>query len=175
MADPGPHEFMIGQVVLYTGQAVPMVQLDMQCAYSWTTNALVAAVAGKRPAKSDAEATTAWETRNDMVANFLQRIYAESGNLGVLPEHRALNAAATNAMLTSLVFGEALQQNLQLDSYDVRRSPVNPPGTDRYDVIFTFFNPARQLEEARMVYRFTVDVADPLPSIVGAPRRWAVR
>jgi hypothetical protein len=38
----------------------------------------------------------------------------------------------------------------------------------------TFFNPSRRLEQARRVYRFTVDVSDVIPVTVGKVRHWDV-
>jgi hypothetical protein len=40
--------------------------------------------------------------------------------------------------------------------------------------VLTFFNPA-DLNVSRRAYRFTVDVSDVVPVLVGLVREWAVR
>jgi hypothetical protein len=41
-------------------------------------------------------------------------------------------------------------------------------------VVLTFFRPENKSERAKMSYRFTVDVSDVLPVLVGPVRSWAV-
>ncbi|NEO31893.1 MAG: hypothetical protein F6K36_15945 [Symploca sp. SIO3C6] len=38
----------------------------------------------------------------------------------------------------------------------------------------TFFNPSQRYNQARKVYRFTVDVSDMVPVTVGSVRSWSV-
>ena len=47
--------------------------------------------------------------------------------------------------------------------------------SDCWDVVLYFFNPANVLGEARRAFRFTVDVSDVVPVLVGDIREWAVR
>ena len=61
-----------------------------------------------------------------------------------------------------------------LDRIKVERSPICRPDSDCWDVVVTFFNPARIMDQARKVYRFTVDVSDLVPVTVGEPRSWYV-
>ncbi len=63
---------------------------------------------------------------------------------------------------------------LELDGIDVEVSPICRPGSECWDVKLTFFDPARRLERARRVYRFTVDVSDVVPVTVGTVRAWSV-
>ena len=113
--------------------------------------------------------------RVEGVRNFLERAYEDFRNLGLTPQERALNVAATNAMNVARVFESSLKEEMQLDTVDVTRSPICPPESDCWDVALTFFNPARQLEQARRVYKFTVDVSDVCPVMVGSIRSWFVR
>jgi cyanobactin maturation PatA/PatG family protease len=167
---------IVGQTQLMNGQVVPVVRPELRCSYTWTTNALVQAVAGDAPASSASqEQRSTYDARVESVANFLERAYEDFRNLGITPAERALNFAATNAMNVANVFATALQRDTQLDTVSVERSPVCPPDSDCWDVNLTFFNPSRQFEQARQVYKFTVNVIDVCPVMVGRIRTWAVR
>ncbi|MCP4549327.1 MAG: peptidase S8, partial [bacterium] len=61
-----------------------------------------------------------------------------------------------------------------LDQIDVERSPICRPESDCWDVKLTFFNPTKRIEQARVVYRFTIDVSDVVPVTVGPVRHWHV-
>ena len=87
---------------------------------------------------------------------------------------RSANYAATNAFQLEHVYRDAIQTGLKLDTIDVERSPICRPGADCWDVKLTFFNLAKRLEQARVVYRFTVDVSDVIPVTVGPVRHWHV-
>ena len=72
-------------------------------------------------------------------------------------------------------FESALKDGLDLDTIEVERSPICRPESDCWDVKLTFFNPSKVFEQARKVYRFTVDVSDVVPVTVGSVRSWFVR
>ncbi|HXQ73399.1 MAG TPA: hypothetical protein VN844_23055, partial [Pyrinomonadaceae bacterium] len=61
-----------------------------------------------------------------------------------------------------------------LDSITTEKSPICRPDSDCWDVKLTFFNPARRLDQAREIYRLTIDVSDVVPVTVGQVRRWQV-
>lgn len=158
--------FVAGKVRLFNGQVVPLLVPELRGMYSWTTQALMHALAG--PAKKDNS------EKISGVRNFLDRVYFELRNLGILPQDRALNFAATNAFSVARVFESALRDEMQLDSIRVERSPVCRPESDCWDVKLLFFDPKKQLERAWQVYRFTVDVSDVVPATVGVFQKWAV-
>jgi hypothetical protein len=83
-----------------------------------------------------------------------------------------MNFAATNAFQIEFVFKAAIEANLKLDAINVEKSPICRPGSDCWDVKLTFFHPAKRMEQARRVYRFTVDVSDLIPVTVGKVRDW---
>ncbi len=85
-----------------------------------------------------------------------------------------MSYAATNAFQIEHVYTSALKDGMKLDAIDVERSPICRPESDCWDVKLTFFDPARRLEQARVVYRFTVDVSDVVPVTVGPVRHWHV-
>jgi len=155
----------MGQVMLMSGQVVPVILPTLRCMYSWTTLALIEAVCGSAPDESAAQG----------VANFLERVYYELRNLGITPQQRAINYAATNAFNVERIFEAALREEMDLDSIEVEPSPLCRPGSECWDVKLTFFNPRRVFEQARKCYRFTIDVSDMCPVSVGRARSWFVR
>ena len=164
-----------GADTLLNGQVVPVIYPELRGMYSWSTKALLGAVLGKAPAASAKEDDRkAYEERQAGVRNFLERVYDEMRNLGLTPQERALNYAATNAFQVHQVFQQAIEEHTQLDTIEVEKSPVCRPGADCWDVKLTFFNPTRRLEQARKVYRFTVDVTDVVPVTVGTVRQWHI-
>ncbi len=160
-----------GTVRLFNGQRLPVIRPELRGMYSWSTDALVAAVVGELPNDGDAELH---EEKSAGVRNFLARIYYEVRNLGLSAEERAMNYAATNAYQVTQVFHKASGQGMELDTIEVERSPICRPDSDCWDVKLTFFNPNERLTEARRVHRFTVDVSDVVPVTVGPVRSWAV-
>jgi cyanobactin maturation PatA/PatG family protease len=164
-----------GKTTLLMGQTVPVVVPDLRGMYSWTTNALVDAVTGGRNGRSGAHEKNGRQRKQEGVRNFLHRVYHEVRNLGMLPQERALNFAATNAFEVERIYESALKDKMDLDSINVVRSPICRPGSDCWDVEVYFFYPERQVQTVRKVYRFTVDVSDTVPVTVGQTRAWFTR
>jgi hypothetical protein len=62
---------IIGQVRLMSGQTVPVIWPELRCMYSWTTAALVEAIAGKPPnASGDAKKQDAYAERMTAISDF---------------------------------------------------------------------------------------------------------
>jgi cyanobactin maturation PatA/PatG family protease len=167
--------FMAGKATLLSGQTVPGLIPDLRGMYSWTTGALVDAVAGRAPRNGPAAERNGNHQKREGVRNFLARLYHEVRNLGVTPQHRALNYAATNAFAVGEIFTAAIKEKMELDRVEVVPSPVGRPGSECWDVEVYFFYPERQVQTVRRVYRFTVDVSDTVPVSVGATRSWFTR
>jgi len=164
-----------GTETLTNGQVVPVIYPELRGMYSWSTKALLAAVLGEPPAKSaKEEVQRAFEQKQEGVQNFLERVYDEMRNLGITSQERALNYAATNAFQVQQVFQRAIEEQTQLDTIEVEKSPVCRLGADCWEVKLTFFNATRRFEQARKVYRFTVDVTDVVPVSVGTVRQWHI-
>ena len=87
---------------------------------------------------------------------------------------RALNYSATNALQIADVIRVTTQQQLELDTVDVKKSPVCRPDSECYDVEVSFFNP-NNTNTASRAFRFTVDVSDVVPVTVGSARTWTKR
>src|SRR5262249_44492463 len=60
-------------------------------------------------------------------------------NLGLTPQDRAINFAATNAFAFEKVYESALREKMELESINVVRSPICRPGSDCWDVEVYFF------------------------------------
>lgn len=165
-----------GSARLFTGQVVPVISPELRGMYSWNTSALIDTICGslkhenveQRKKDMDDEIPQA-------VANFLRRVYDELRNLGITPQDRAINYAATNAFQVKEVFEDAIKESMDLDTIDIERSPICRPDSDCWDVKLTFFNPRKVFKQARKVYRFTVDVSDVVPVMVGPIRSWYLR
>lgn len=156
---------LMGQAMLMSGQVVPAIVPTLRCMYSWTTQALVENVCGSSPDESARQG----------IENFLERVYYELRNLGMTPQERAINYAATNAFNVERIFEAAIREEMDLDAIEVKRSPICRSNSECLEVLLTFFNPKKVFEQARKVYRFTVDVSDMCPVMVGRVRSWFVR
>jgi subtilisin family serine protease len=157
-------------VRLFSGQVVPVLQLENpRGMYGWKHNALVAqaaqVVSGRNTATADLE------TIENNLRGFLDRIYYDLRNLGVLSSDRAVNFAATNAFQAAMVFSEALGGGMQLETIETEMSPFARADADAWDVKMKFFDP-ENTRRARRVYRFTVDVSELMPVTLGQVRSW---
>lgn len=171
---------IVGNVRLMNGQMVPVIQPDLRGMYSWKTETLIDAVCSQPKSaigedlQEDRGEQGEYHKCKDRVGNFFVRAYEELRNLGIAPQDRAINYAATNALLVAQVFKEAIKEGLVLGNFVVERSPVCRPESDCWDVKLTFFNPSKIFEQASKVYLFTVDVGDVVPVMVGMVRSWFV-
>ncbi|MER2514669.1 MAG: PatA/PatG family cyanobactin maturation protease [Nitrosomonas ureae] len=157
---------LAGSVKLFTGQVVAIICPSLRGMYSWNTKELAAAVCKEKDTEDQSK---------DHIENFLIRVYEELRNLGVSPQDRAVNYAATNALLAADIFEDALRKGMELDTISVERSPICRPESDCWDVKLSFFNPCKIFEQAKRVYLFTTDVSDIVPVMVGKVRTWSLR
>jgi cyanobactin maturation PatA/PatG family protease len=164
-----------GQARLFTGETVPVIIPDSRGIYFWTIKALITAV---KEALSSAGRPESPEGTEPGIRTFLERVYYELRNLGLTPQERALNFAATDALRVSNVFHSVLVdprfQGFELDNIQVVPSPICRPESDCYDVELKFFNPTHTLASSR-VFRITVDVSDVVPVAIGEVRHWSKR
>jgi cyanobactin maturation PatA/PatG family protease len=156
-----------GKTTLMNGQTVPTVTPAIGGMASWSTAALLKAHLGRTPTKED-------QTKVAEISNFIHRVHYELRGLGLAPSERAMNYAATNLFQAREAFESALKQDLRLDSIDAEVSPICRPDSDCWDVVLTFFNPSKRFEQARLAYRFTIDVSDVVPVPIGDPRSWFI-
>jgi hypothetical protein len=167
---------LAGTATLLMGQAVPVIVPEPRGLYSWKTGALVEAVVGPPPAQRANEARrAAYRLKRSSVQNFLERVYHELRNLGVLPQDRAMNFAASNAFELGGIYNSVLQEEMELDTIKATPSPIGRPGSDCWDLEIHFFYPQRHVQTVRKVYRYTVDVSDVVPATIGPVRSWYTR
>lgn len=158
-----------GQGKLYDGSVVDLLVPDLRGMNSWSVSAYTQAIVDERRGL-DAAIGEAQLTQE--VSRYLSKIMFTIRNRGVTPEDRALNAAATNAFNVSPVITQAGREGMTLRDVRVERSPLNRAGGEYYDVLLTFFDPAKRLEKAPLLARFTIDVADTVPVVIGEPTIW---
>ena len=152
---------------LWNGMTVPVVYPDLRGMYKWRSSTLIQRV---RAAKG----APAQSAPDQDLKDFLDKVYYELRNLGVAPQDRALNYAATNAYQAAHALADAASKSLVLDSINVVKSPICRPDSDCWDVQLVMFDDD-DLRKPNRVYRFTVDVSDVIPVTVGRPRNWAMR
>lgn len=158
--------YLSGETVrLYSGQVVPVLVPNLRGMFGWNTRLLIDSM---KEVKDPKDPTTFERS----LRGFLDRVYFDLRNLGQTPGERALNFAVTNAFQTAEVFEMAATESLDLDAITYERSPFCRKDSDCWDVKIRLFNPKNVLE-ARRVARFTVDVSDYYPVLVGPVRQWA--
>lgn len=161
--------YVNGSATLENGDTVKLIMPDPRGMYAWTTAKLITALRGRTRSAGGSAPDPAAD-----VENFLQRVYFEARNLGLSPQHRALNFVSTNALQVSEIYAHAIAEGFELDCINVEPSPLTRPRAEMWDVKLTFFQPVHRLDHARRVYRFTVDVSDVVPVTVGTFKQWAV-
>ncbi|HEX7635372.1 MAG TPA: hypothetical protein VF427_08850, partial [Noviherbaspirillum sp.] len=170
MSVPG---VITGSVRLMSGQVVPTISPSLRGIYSWAVSSMIESVLGTRP-ETNAELQEKYDIESAGLRSFLSRIYYDLRNLGITPADRALNYSATNAFQVAQVIESATNGRLELDTVNVKKSPICRPDSECYDVELKFFNPLNT-NIANKIYRFTVDVSDIIPVTVGEVRAWSMR
>jgi len=158
--------YSAGGVRLMSGQVVPAIIPEVRGMYSWSVNALLDAVIEPSTPEADREALS------NQIREVLDRIYYDYRNLGVTPQERALNYAATNAFQISVAISQETLNDRVIEAIDVVKSPICRPDSDCYDVKLRFFDP-ENLQRSRTVKRFTIDVSDVIPVTIGRMRSWS--
>lgn len=154
-----------GKVRLLSGLEVPAIFPTIRGMYGWSTDDVISSLSGTVVDQAQFR---------ESLSNFLNRVYYEIRNLGISSSERAINYAATNAFQASEVFASTVNNDMELDSIQVVKSPICQPGSDCWDVKLIFFNPRERLTQARQVHRYTIDVSDIVPVTVGERRQWSI-
>jgi cyanobactin maturation PatA/PatG family protease len=167
---------IVGNTELMNGQVVPTVVPELRGMASWTTMALLDALL---PAKDKKDESTS--RKRQLAESFLAKVYHKLRNFGRQPDERAVNFAATNAyqikeaVTKQTVFERAATYEMELDDMEITRSPISRPGSDCWDVELSFYRVEDALQRPRQVSRFTVDVSDIVPVLVGPINHWSQR
>lgn len=148
-------------VTLSTDETVPELRIaSPRGLYGWSRSEQLARVALPPAGR---------EELNRMLAF----IDSAEPNDGTHSHVRALNYLVTNHAQLAWSAGVATAANFQFDSLSVRRSTLNRPYSDCWDIDLLFKDPNRQ-SRARLLHRHAVDVGDSLPVSIGSPRTWRI-
>lgn len=181
-------------VQLYSGQVIPVVVPSLRLMYAWNETALVdisvdaalkhaleqakkhpGAASSLTPEKEGKPRTLMPEAESKVrttIRTILDRFYYDLRNLGQTSAERAMNFAATNAFqFATIAISDSVINGRQLDTIAVERSSFCRKDSDCWDVKLRFFDPDNVLH-SRSVFRFTVDVSDVHPVLVGKMRHW---
>jgi cyanobactin maturation PatA/PatG family protease len=158
---------LVGSTCLLNGSSVPKVIPVMRGMACWNVARFTTRCLGELPAGEDSDERERYEERQAYLQRFLTQLSQKAWNLGASVKDRALNFAITHAFRVGEVFEDAFKAQLVLDSVRVEGSTQSSPGSECWDVKLRFRDPAGRHENARKVYRYTVDVSDSIPCIVG--------
>ena len=161
--------YLGGSIRLMSGQVVPAIIPEIRGIYGWSVDELLRAVLEDSLPENNETSKIDLKSR---IREALDRIYYDFRNLGITPQERALNYAATNAYQLSIAISKEKQNDQVLDTIDIVKSPVCRADSDCYDVKLRFFDPENS-QRAKRVHRFTIDVSDVIPVTIGRIRSWS--
>lgn len=171
---------VIGETKLFNGDVVPLIAIAESGVIPWDKRATIA-IASQQACSDNKLCALMSETDSvddeveEALSRALDKIYYEFKNNGVTDEDRAINYVGTNILSMADVFsdvftlteqGVGFGTKYEFESYYVEKSKVQRPTGNLMDVILKFFEPGN-LDKAYKCYRFTVDVADVNPVIIG--------
>lgn len=161
---------IVGQATLLrTGQNVPVIEPEIRGMANWGTRELVDASLSEKERKD-----------KDLVSSLtkiLEKIYCEHQNLGIRPQDRAINYAASNTTELKRMIVAAKSNDsgtLFFDNIECEPSAICRPGSECWVIKINFFV-HDQTDRSRRMYRFTVDVSDIVPVSLSDMQDWYVR
>ncbi|MGW6875920.1 cyanobactin maturation protease PatG family protein [Streptomyces xanthophaeus] len=167
-------------VQLYSGERLPVVQVDARGIYTWNETELVNAISEQVKTDTDRrEVRISDLTVQKTIRAMLDKIYYQFRNLGQSSADRALNYAATNAF----IFGQQISEGLlsakhvpgpedrfyALDTISVSKSPYCRSDSDCQLVRIVFFDPEDE-RRSKVTFMFTIDVSRVIPIPLAPPR-----
>lgn len=159
------------RVKLLNGQTTPVIHLlDTRGVYSWNVAALIDEAMAHASITLD---RCGIDRLQQVLTNFLNRVYHDLNSLGQTSRDRALNFAVTNIYQVTSVFLEALKEGRTFAGVKIEKSPFCRLQSDCWDVILDFVDPENP-ERAIKVFRFTIDVSDIMPVTIGQLKSWFV-
>ena len=114
--------FISGSTRLMNGMIVPIVYPDLRGMYKWQSQHLIDATRAVPGQTGDSD---------EALLNFLNRVYYELRNLGVAPQDRAINFAATNAYQARQAFADAAARGAFADAGRKKFGYLTPSGWSR--------------------------------------------
>ena len=143
---------------------------DLRGMYSWETGQ----VCCKRTAETrrKVKADIGDDKIDREMKRFLGKIYSASATAGVTRGTRAQRRSDQRLQLQRCDRRGRRRRHDPASDVAVERSPLNRPGSEYYDVLLTFFDPNDRQGRAPLRTRFTIDVSDTVPVMIGEPVTW---
>ena len=161
-----------GTVRLLNGMEIPVICPNQRGTRSWSLNALLRIYADFDPEDTSKEGLSKNKKRM-FLERLSLRLREEARNPGLSGEDRALNFAATYSFKIANDLQAFLNVNHEpdLDCITVEPSPTCRKDSECYDVTFLFFD-AENVLRAKDALRFTIDVSDEVPVLLGQPQHY---
>ncbi|MEM8960121.1 MAG: hypothetical protein AAGD38_01465 [Acidobacteriota bacterium] len=149
---------LVGWQTLSSGRRVPRVRPEPRGLFTWSTAALLGTLPAPVPPGLE---------------SFLDRLYDGRQRRGIEARDRLLNFVSTQVSLLAEIF--ARQHGLGRVLTAVEVTPrLGPSVGERWDLVLRFAPPGPITLRAAIDVRVGIDVSEPLPVIIGAPRSWPV-
>ncbi len=164
-----------GTVRLMNGMEIPVVSPNQRGTRAWSLKALLKLYADIDPTDKS-EKGEADRKKRLFMERLVLRLMEEARNPGRTGVERATNFCATHSFKIANNIQTFLRVNHEpdLDTVEVEPSPTCRNDSECYDVLFKFFD-AENLNRAGDVLRYTIDVSDEVPVLLGEPRHYRAR
>ena len=165
-----------GMVRLMNGMEVPVICPNQRGTRSWKLKALLDTYASYDPSDNSAEGIEN-EKKMRWLERMVLRFMEEARNPGLSAEDRAKNFATTYSFKIANDYMRLFRLSPDLepdvDSISVDPSPTCRKDSECYDVTVAFFY-ADNVLKAKDVQRYTVDVSDEVPVLLGDPQIYKI-
>jgi cyanobactin maturation PatA/PatG family protease len=165
---------IVGRVALLrTGHVVPVIEPEIRGMANWDTAELVSAALKNTGDKKDRKD----KDLEKSLTKILEKIYQEHQSLGIRPQDRAINYAASNTTEITKMIKDAAENKggtMFFDNIEFEPSEICRPGSECWIIKINFFV-HDQTDRSRRMYRFTVDVSDTVPVSLADMQDWFVR
>ncbi len=164
-----------GTAQLMNGMEIPVISPNMRGTKSWNLNSILDIYTDYDP-NDTSEAGKDKYRQKLLMERITRRLFEESRNKGIAGEERALNFAATQSFQIALNLGKKfkVEWETDLEGIDVKPSPTCRKDSECYDVNVSFFD-AENIMRSKMVLRYTIDVSDVVPVLLGEPQHFRSR
>ena len=160
---------IIGETKLRTGQRLPLIHPFLQEMQNWKTRDLCAKVVQINSNRQEPPNIALIEEK---VQRFIHRLSFQLTNKGAEKTDRALNYVTSRFYTMGSPLAMKLLKGYELEYIRVEKSSFCRPDSDCQDVTICFFQPKARQKMAKHLFRFTVDVSQPIPILMGTQKDW---
>jgi hypothetical protein len=156
------------------GMEVPVIRPNQRGTRSWSLPALLRLYTAFDPNDKSQSPENEKKQREALhMERIILRLIEEARNSGLSGKDRAMNFAATHSFKIANTLQAYLRVNHEpdLDSISIETSPTCRKDSECYDVKLKFFD-AENLMRASDILRYTVDVSDEIPVLLGEPQHY---